>query len=224
MSMAQQQYQVEHSSGVCVETGRKLDEGEVFHTVLIEDGESFRRADYSVQAWKGPPEGAYCHYKAQVAVKAKKQKLLVNDDLLSDFFTRLADEQIEVRLQFRFVLALILMRKRKLRYDSSADVDDRELWTMTLIKDQTVHQVLNPHLTDDQIEGVSQQLTAILHGDMGEYVAALDQANMDEASSDTSSLDQVISDETTSEATNEAQADATDAIDSETDTTGEQTF
>jgi len=180
--MAQQQYQVDHSSGVCTQTGRKLEEGEFFHTVLFEDGESFRRADYSVQAWQGPPDGAYCHFKAQVPVKAKKQKLLVNDDLLTDFFTRLADEQIEVRLQFRFVLALILMRKRKLRYDSSADVDNQELWTMTLIKDQSIHQVLNPHLTDDQIEGVSQQLTAILHGDMGEYVATLDQANSDQES------------------------------------------
>ncbi len=201
--MAQQHYQVEHSSGVCAETGRKLDEGEIFYTVLIEDGESFRRADYSAQAWKGPPEGAYCHYKAQVAVKAKKQKLLVNDDLLADFFTRLADEQIEVRLQFRFVLALILMRKRKLRYDSSADVDGKELWTMTLIKDHSVHQVLNPHLTDDQIEGVSQQLTAILHGDMGEYVAALDQNNADQSSSEPDDQTQTDDADSPTEATDE---------------------
>jgi len=87
-------------------------------------------------------------------------------------------------LQFRFVLALILMRKRKLRYDSSSDVGGREIWTMTLLKDQTTHEVLNPHLTDDQIEGVSQQLTAILHGDMGEYVAALDQADVTTSETD----------------------------------------
>ncbi len=182
--MAQQQWQVDHSNGVCAESGRKLEEGEPFYTVLFEEGESFRRADYCVEAWKGPPDGAYCYFKGHVPVKEKKQKLLVNDDLLTDFFTRLADEQIEVRLQFRFVLALILMRKRKLRYDSSTDVGGREIWTMTLIKDQTTHEVLNPHLTDDQIEGVSQQLTAILHGDMGEYIATLDQANVTASETD----------------------------------------
>ena len=40
---------------------------------------------------------------------------------------------------------------------------------MTLTLDKTAHQVVNPHLTDDQIEGVSSQLSAILHGDMGHW-------------------------------------------------------
>lgn len=164
-----EQWQVESATGRCAVTGRALDEGEEFYTVLFEDGESFRRADYSLDSWQGPPDGAYCHFKTRVPVKEKRKRLLVDDELLENFFLRLADETEPVRVQFRIVLALILMRKRRLRYEGSATDEGAEVWEMTLVRDQTSHLVVNPRLSDDQIETVSQQLSAILHSDMGEW-------------------------------------------------------
>ena len=162
-----QQWELGPASGVCAETGRKLGEGEEFYTVLFEDGESFRRADYSLEAWKEPPEGAFCCFKTRVPIKEKRKKLLVDNELLINFFLRLEDESEPLRVQFRFVLALILMRKRLLRYEASATEEGQEIWRMTLSSDQTTHQVVNPRLDDTQIAGVSQELSAILHGDMG---------------------------------------------------------
>ena len=72
-------------------------------------------------------------------------------------------------MQFRFVLALILMRKRLLRYEQTLQEDGREYWQMRLLRDQTLHRVQNPQLTDEQVAGVSAQLGSILHGDMGEF-------------------------------------------------------
>ena len=41
---------------------------------------------------------------------------------------------------------------------------------MTLMRDGSVHQVVNPRLQDEEINSVSEQLTAILHGDfLAEY-------------------------------------------------------
>ena len=68
-----------------------------------------------------------------------------------------------------FVLALILMRKKILRYDGCGDLDGVEVWQMTLMSDRTQHSVVNPRLTEEQIEGVSGQLGAILHGDAGKW-------------------------------------------------------
>ena len=51
--------------------------------------------------------------------------------------------------------------------ESACSEGSVETWTMTLPRDQSVHQVVNPNLTDEQIEGVSEQLSAILHSDMG---------------------------------------------------------
>jgi len=164
-----QQWEVESASGVCGKTGRTLSEGEEFYTVLFEEGESFRRVDFATDAWDGPPEGCFCCFKYRKPVKEKKKKLLVDAEMLIGFFRRLEDETEPVRVQFRFVLALLLMRKRLLQYESSTTTEGQEVWEMLLTYDKSMHRVVNPHLTDDQIENVSRQLTAILHSDMGHW-------------------------------------------------------
>jgi hypothetical protein len=160
---------IERSGGVCAATGRELTDGEEHYAVLYEEGESFRREDYSVDAWKGPPEKAYCFFKTRVPVKEKKKRLLVDNDVLVNFFLRLAGEQRETRVHFRFVLALILMRKRILQYKETVHDDEEEYWVMRLVKEDTMHRVVNPRLNDEQIERVSRELSVILHGDMGEF-------------------------------------------------------
>lgn len=164
-----EQYEVAAATGRCTATGRDLLEGEEFFTVLMESGESFTRADYSLEGWTGPPPGAFCHFKTKVPVKEKRKKLLVNNELLIGFFERLADQTEPVRVHFRFVLALILMRKRLLRYDGSKIEEGVEIWNMTLPREQRVHRVVNPRLNDEQIETVSGKLSEILHSDMGEF-------------------------------------------------------
>ncbi len=164
-----QQWEVEPAAGRCAVTGRVLEEGEEFYSALFEDGDSFRRCDYSLDSWKGPPEESYCHFKSRVPIKQKRKKLLVDNEVLINFFLRLGEEIEPARLQFRFVLALILMRKRLLRYEGSTNEGGAEYWQMVLMTDRSQHRVANPRLTDEQIEGVSSQLSAILHGDMGEW-------------------------------------------------------
>ncbi len=169
-----QQWNVETPTGVCAVSGRTLVEGDEFYSVLFEDGESFRRVDASIDHWEGPPEGSYCHFKSRVPVKAVRKKMLVDNELLVSFFDRLAEDEEPVRVQFRFVLALILMRKRLLRYDGSSKTDGIEVWDMTRTRDHTTHRVVNPELTDAQIETVSGQLSSIIHQDMGEWAESTD--------------------------------------------------
>lgn len=179
-----QDWQVEHPTGRCAVTGRELAEGEEYYAVLFEEGESFRRVDYSDDGWTGPPEGSYCHFRTRVPIKEKKKQLLVDNAVLVNFFLRLADEEDPSRLRFRFVLALILMRKRLLRYDTSEVRDGNEYWRMTMPSDQSSHDVLNPRLTDDQIEDVSGQISSILHGDMGEWAEMHDAQRQDDTEND----------------------------------------
>lgn len=167
--MLQQSWQVDEAQGKCAATGRKIEEGQEFYTVLFEDGESFRRVDYSLESWQGIPQGAFCHFRTRMPIKDKRKKLFVDDDLLIDFFLRLEAETEPVRVQFRFMLALILMRKRRLRYAGTMMLGGAEVWEVALPRDATTHRVVNPRLADAEIEGVSGQLSAILHGDMGQW-------------------------------------------------------
>ena len=145
------QWEIDRAAGRSTLSGRPLEEGEEFYSVLLEEGESFRRVDYSLDEWEGPPEGAFCFFRTRMPIRQKRKQLLVDDELLVAFFTRLARETEPVRVQFRFVLALILMRKRLLKYEGTEQQDGQEVWRMVLPRDRSEHLVVNPHLSDDQI-------------------------------------------------------------------------
>lgn len=167
-------WEVGRTSGRCAASGRELAEGEEFYAVLFDRNGTLERVDYSFDSWTGPPEGAFCVWKSRVPVREKKKVVWVDDEVLVNLFTRLADEEDEFKIRFRFVLALLLMRKRLLKYEQTMRDGEREHWQMRSVKDPSggVHLVENPQLSDAQIEAVSAQLRAILAGEMPQDLTA----------------------------------------------------
>ena len=170
------EWDVAKGSGRCAVSGREFAEGEPYFAVLVQGEQGLERRDYSVEAWTGPPEGCFCYWRGHVPVREKKSATLsVDQELLTHLFLRLEDEESEMHQQFRFVLALLLMRKRLLKYEQSTRDGEREYWQLRLASDQSVHQVINPQLTNEQVDRLGAQLLAILSGQPG-AVAALDAA------------------------------------------------
>jgi hypothetical protein len=86
--------------------------------------------------------------------------------MLMVFFERLAEETEEEKVNFRFVLTLILMRKRKLKYDSAEIKDGKEIWELKVTAQSRSVKVVNPNLTEDRIAELSTQMGQILQVDM----------------------------------------------------------
>ena len=158
-------YDIAHQTGMCAGTRRPLKPGEQFYAVLFETPDGFERRDYSAEAWQSPPENYFSYWKSRVPQKQEEKRLLVNNDVMVDLMLRLADREEEVKQHFRFVLSLILMRKRLLKYEQTVHEEGVEYWHMRLTRDQSMHAIVNPRMTDDQIAAVSAELGAILHGD-----------------------------------------------------------
>ncbi len=158
-------YEIAHQTGVCAITQRTLHPGEKFYAVLFDTPDGFERRDYSTEAWENPPENYFSYWKSRVPQKQEKKRLLVNNDVMVDLMFRLADREEEVKQHFRFVLSLILMRKRLLKYEQTVHEEGIEYWHMRLTRDQSIQAIVNPRMTDDQIAAVSAELGAILHGD-----------------------------------------------------------
>ncbi len=172
-------WEVSKATGHCAVTGRKLEEGEVYYAALFERPEGLVRQDVSADAWTGPPPESFCYWKARVPVREKRsERVSVDQALLMNLFLRLEDEASEAKQRFRFVLALLLMRKRLLKFEQTVRDGETEYWQMRLVEDQSVHQVLNPRLTDEQTERLGRQLTAILSGEV-DAIETLEQAEPD---------------------------------------------
>ncbi len=97
---------------------------------------------------------------------AEKKKLLVDDEVLMNFFRRLADTDDPAKVTFRYVLGLILMRKRKLIYDGPGrNADGVDIWKMHFRGTDEKHEVIDPGMDEDQILDVSQNLSQIMELD-----------------------------------------------------------
>src|SRR5262245_28555434 len=105
------EFEVARPGGRCHVSGRQIEPGEDFYTVLLETPQGFERRDYSNENWQGPPEGAFCHFKTRLPNREGPKRTFVDDDVLINFFLRLSGSEEGMKLRFRFVLALILLRK-----------------------------------------------------------------------------------------------------------------
>ncbi len=60
------EYQIQPNTRQCSVTGRPLQSGERFYTALLEEGDHFLRKDFSLEAWQGPPPGAFSFWTGRV--------------------------------------------------------------------------------------------------------------------------------------------------------------
>ena len=163
-----EQWQIQRTAGLCAGTGRKLEPGEEYIAALVDCNTHFERRDFSQPYWDEHHPDVFSFWKTTIPVPTQKKRLFVDNDVLINLFERLAEEAEPLKVNFRFVLALILMRKRILIYEDSFTRDTEEIWRMRFVRSTDKHEVINPHLDEQQIQEVSQQLSAILYGDLEE--------------------------------------------------------
>ncbi len=197
-------YEVQRQSGYCLATGRSLEPGEACYSALLDipaeerepsDAVGMKRVDVSTDAWnKGyRPPGLFSFWKTTVPDRAAKKKLFVDDAVLLNLLRRLEDTQEPQRLNFRYVVALILMRKKLIRLDrtelvtvtpphadaeqSEASGNTLEYWHFTPKLDVTkghfgkwddanTLRVLDPKLDEDGMRQVTEQLGEILEAEL----------------------------------------------------------
>lgn len=161
-----EEWPISKSLGYCCGTGKKIVPGDEYFAVLVETAEGLQRRDFCVDYWEKNKPEVFCFWKTRVPQPDEKKRIFIDDDMLWAFFGRLAEEKEPERVNFRFVIALILMRKRKLRYDSSRNEDGKEIWRLRIAGEKEFVDVVNPHLDQEQIEQLSSQLGQILQADL----------------------------------------------------------
>jgi hypothetical protein len=124
-----------------------------------------------MEAWESGarPERMFSYWKTRMPERGEKRKIFVDDQVLVDIFERLAEDEREERKAFRYVVSLILIRKRLLRYVGRREDDDAvEVWLLRARgsdPETPPIEVINPGLKDDDIIELSDQLGDVLQGD-----------------------------------------------------------
>lgn len=152
--------------GVCSGTGRKIEYGDEYFGALVETAEGLQRRDFCAEYWETDKPEVFCYWKTKLPNPEQKKQIFVDDQMLMSFFERLENETEQEKVDFRFVLTLILMRKRLLKYDGTKTEDDKEVWQLKVTGDKQIVEVINPHLDEEQIEQLSSQIGQILQADL----------------------------------------------------------
>lgn len=120
-------YPIARTTGLCAASGRKLEVGERYVATLIEQEgvAELRRLDFTLDAWKSgarpeavaPGATLFASWQAVVPEPNAKKGVSLDPEELLDLFEQLAETTDPKKLSFRYLLALILIRKRVLKYE-----------------------------------------------------------------------------------------------------------
>jgi hypothetical protein len=168
------EYNISKAQGQCLSCEKQLEPGDLFTAVVRETMEDFAREDYCLTCWEKKQEEISPEdktilglWQTRVPQPQEKKKLFVDDELIIHFFERLETAEEEIKIAFRYVLALVLMRKRLLIYDRMERLEDgQEVWFMHFRKSDQEHRVIDPKLDEGKIAEVSEQLGQILEGEL----------------------------------------------------------
>ena len=161
-------YDVPRPAGVCAVSGRPIEPGEKFVAAVRETPTGLERLDVSPEAWADFDRSNLLGFwqTTMPRPEQKPRKLFVDDEVLCTLFERLADTSEQSKLHFRFVLGLILMRKRIVLFEASRHEEGRDVWVVRLKGREDRLDLVDPKLTEAQVADVSQQLGEILHQEL----------------------------------------------------------
>lgn len=154
-------YEIQRCTRHCHKTGRELSPGETFYTALLADGGAVVRHDFAAEAWDGPPERAIGWWKSHVPVGDAKRASWAPNDVMLELFESLGAEPAQQ--DFRYVLTLLLIRRRVLRMDETErDPAGPEVLSLHCPKRETDYRVAVVMPTPEREAEIQRELERLL--------------------------------------------------------------
>jgi hypothetical protein len=156
-------YEIPQNSKVCSVTGRTLGPGDVFYSAVFDTVTGLVRRDFSADHWQGRPDGAIGFWRGRLPQSnGPPAPKPVNTAQLVDLFEQLADDDTPRTRQLRYVLALLLIRRKVLKLQTIDRTAEAEALVLTGPDGKSSRRVADPQLTDEEIERVEAELLALL--------------------------------------------------------------
>lgn len=114
-----------------------------------------------MDAWTGPPEGAIGFWQSEIPVDPNAGKKKLDTQSLFDYFVQLSESPNTIELDYQYVLALLLLRKRRLTLEQTITIDDMPAMRLTGNGGEGPFEVLERELSDEQVTQLQHQLFGV---------------------------------------------------------------
>jgi hypothetical protein len=158
-------YEIQRCTRRCTATDRELAVGETCYSVLVPEGGAVVRRDYSREAWTGPPDNAIGWWQTTVVDPNAGRPQWAPGDVMLNYFERLLENPAATDV--RYVLALLLVRRRVLRVEGSeTNETGQNVLQLYCTRNETQYRVTEVMPTAERASEIQQQLAERLqtHG------------------------------------------------------------
>lgn len=160
-------WSIKSRAHVCTVTEQQFTDGESFYTALFPDPESsgYLRKDFSIKAWEQREEDAeqpFSFWKTTYQAPVKEEKVEVTDESPEDLLRRLIEEDEEHTENARYILAVMLERKKLLVEADNQPTPTGIIRIYEHRKTGDVFIVKDPNIPLDEIEKVQEEVTILL--------------------------------------------------------------
>ncbi len=177
----QETWKISRRSNICAKSGRHFEDEERFYTCIFEDPESdgYLRRDYSVDAWdevKGelqPFSFWLTTYKAPVP---ENKPEVIEKESAETMLRRMIDEDEPHTENARYILALMLERKKTLKPMDTKETEGRKMLFYEHRLTGDVYMVADPQLRLDEVEKVQEEVSELLAGRSAQAAAEVEAA------------------------------------------------
>lgn len=152
------EYNIKPIGRTCSGTGQTLAPGAACYSALVLENGKLVRLDFDAATWQGPPENAVAHWQSEVPADRETPGNPLDPDALFEYFERISEDEGDFQQKMRYVLALLLVRKRRLQIEGSRDDGDESFLQLSGARGEGRYEVRDPELSETEIEELQSQL------------------------------------------------------------------
>ncbi len=160
-------WSIKSRAHVCAVSERHFEDGESFCTAIFPDPESsgYLRKDFSTDAWEQRAEDElvpFSFWQSVYRAPVKEEEIEVTEESPEDLLRRLIEEDEEHTENVRYILAVMLERKKQL-----VEVDNQPTATGIIRiyehrKSGDVFIVKDPNIPLSEVENIQDEITIML--------------------------------------------------------------
>jgi len=148
----------------CAKTERLFQDGETFYTLLFRDKQGYHREDWCEEAWAARNDNIqpFSFWRSRFEPPAPPAPEALRGETAEDLLRRYMQEDNALHANARYILSLMLERKRILKQIEARDDETGRTLIYEHVKTGEVFVIPDPNLRLDQIEAVQNEVAADL--------------------------------------------------------------
>jgi hypothetical protein len=157
-------WEIKARSRHCARTQEAFEDGATIYTLLFRDRAGFRREDISEKAWRQIKESVepFSFWKSKYQAPPPKASEPMPKESVEELLRRLVSEDLPEQMNVRYVLAILLERKRTLKQVDIREGAEGKILIYEHVKTGEAFIVPDPQLRLDQLDSLQEDIYSLL--------------------------------------------------------------